>query len=72
MDAALKGALTSLDPGPRKLYWNDIVRLAKEDLPIIPLYVLTTQMVTPKWMTGVTPPPLPGLSTGWIEDWAAK
>jgi len=72
MDAALKGALTSLDPGPRKLYWNDIVRLAKEDLPIIPLYVLTTQMVTPKWMTSVTPPPLPGLSTGWIEDWAAK
>lgn len=72
MDKALLGALTALDPAKRKPYWNDIVRLAKEDLPIIPLYVLTTQFVTPTWMTGVTPPPLPGLSTGWIEEWGAR
>ncbi len=69
MDVALKGALTALEPGPRKLFWNDIVRLAKQDLPIIPLYVLTTQVIAPKWMKGVVPPPLPGLSTGWIEEW---
>jgi peptide/nickel transport system substrate-binding protein len=72
MDTALMGALTALDPVQRKTYWNDIVRLAKEDLPIIPLYVLTSQIVTPKWMTGVAPPPLPGLSTGWIEEWGVK
>ncbi len=72
LDKALLGALTSLDPAPRKQYWNDIVRLVKEDLPIIPLYVLTSQIVTPKWMTGIAPPPLPGLSTGWIEEWGVK
>jgi peptide/nickel transport system substrate-binding protein len=72
MDRALLGALTSLDPGQRKTYWNDIVRLAKEDLPVIPLYVLTTQVVTPTWMTGVAPPKLPALSTAWIEDWGVK
>jgi peptide/nickel transport system substrate-binding protein len=72
MDAALAGALTELDAPKRKLFWNDIVRLAKQDLPIIPLYVLTSQIVTPKWMTGVAPPPLPGLSTGWIERWGVK
>ena len=72
MDRALQGALTSLDAKQRKAYWNDIVRLAKEDLPIIPLYVLTAQVVTPKWMAGVVPRPLAGLSSGWIEDWAVK
>ncbi len=72
MDRALQGAMTALEPGPRKLFWNDIVRLAKQDLPIIPLYVLTTQVIAPKWITGVVPPKLPGLSTGWIEDWGVS
>ena len=72
MDRALQGAMSALEPGPRKLFWNDIVRLAKEDLPIIPLHVLTTQVVAPKWVKGVVPPLLPGLSTGWIEEWGVQ
>ena len=72
MDIALMGALGALDPVKRKAFWTDIVRLAQDDLPIIPLHVLTSQMVTPKWLAGVSPPPLPGLSTGWIEAWRAE
>lgn len=72
LDAALTGAMGALDPVARKAQWHDLLSILAEELPVIPLYVLTSPIVAPTWITGVVPPPMPGLSTIWIEDWRAK
>ncbi len=72
LDAALTGAMTALDPVERKRQWHDILSIMAEELPVIPLYVLTSPIVAPTWLTGVVPAPVPGLSTNWIEDWRVK
>jgi peptide/nickel transport system substrate-binding protein len=72
LDAALVAANAALDPVERKKQWKIILGVLAEELPVIPLFVLTSPIVAPTWLAGVVPAPLPGLSTGWIEDWRVK
>lgn len=72
LDAALVAANSALDPVARKAEWKTILGVLAEELPVIPLYVLTSPIVAPPWLTGVVPAPMPGLSTNWIENWRVK
>ncbi len=72
MDAALMAARAALDPVERKRQWRDILEVAADELPVIPLYMLTSPMVMNRSIAGVVPPPMPGLSTLWIEQWKPR
>lgn len=72
MDAALTAARAALEPAERKRQWREILAVAAEELPVIPLYMLTSPMVMARSVTGVAPPPMPGLSTLWVENWRPR
>jgi peptide/nickel transport system substrate-binding protein len=69
MDTALDGAERELDPGKRRGFFADILRLYADDLPVLPMYFRTDSFVIPKPLTGVVPTGHQGCSSLWIETW---
>lgn len=69
MDRALDSAERELDPGKRRGFFADILRLYADDLPVLPMYFRTDSFVIPKQLTGVVPTGHQGCSSLWIETW---
>jgi peptide/nickel transport system substrate-binding protein len=69
MDRALDSAERELDPGKRRGFFADILRLYADDLPVLPMYFRTDSFVIPRQLTGVVPTGHQGCSSLWIENW---
>lgn len=69
MDKALDAAERELDPGKRRAFFADILRLYADDLPVLPLYFRTDAFVIPRQLKGVVPTGNQNCSTLWIEQW---
>jgi peptide/nickel transport system substrate-binding protein len=69
MDRALDSAERELDPGKRRGFFADILRLYADDLPVVPMYFRTDSFVIPRQLTGVVPTGHQGCSSLWIENW---
>lgn len=69
MDRALDSAERELDPGKRRDFFADILRLYADDLPVLPMYFRTDSFVIPKQLTGVVPTGNQTCSSLWIETW---
>jgi peptide/nickel transport system substrate-binding protein len=72
MDKALVEATAALDPNQRAASFKQVLAIANEELPILPLYFPTSALVTPRWMTGLHNPKRWGGVTLWIEEWRAR
>jgi peptide/nickel transport system substrate-binding protein len=72
MDELLDAALAELDTAKRRVMFNEIQAIVMEELPQMPLYHVSNVFVSPKWMTGLTPPQSTALPTLWIEYWKGK
>ena len=69
MDKALDAAERELDPGRRRGFFADILRLYADDLPVLPMYFRTDSFVIPRQLTGVVPTGHQGCTSLWIENW---
>jgi len=69
MDKALDAAERELDPGKRRVFFADILRLYAEDLPVLPMYFRVDSFIIPKQLKGVVPTGHQGSTTLWIENW---
>ena len=56
----------------RAAKWAELQKIYAEDLPALPLYFRANVFVIPKWLTGIRPTGHTGVSTLWIEEWAAE
>ncbi len=72
LDAELSAAYAVIDPAKRKAMLDDIQVTIMDDLPKIPLYDGANVYVSPKWLTGLTPPRSTDGATLWIEYWKAR
>ena len=72
VDALLTEGLAELDPAKRQVVWNELQEIIMDDLPRIPLFNSPVVFVSPKWMSGVTPPQSVYQQTLWIEYWKPK
>ena len=72
VDALLTSALVELNQPKRQALLNQVQALVMDDLPGIPLYEGDTTYVSPKWMTGLTPPQSTYVATLWIEVWRPR
>ena len=51
---------------------DDVQATIMDDLPDIPLYNGANLFVSPKWLTGLTPPRSTYVATLWIEYWKPR
>lgn len=72
MDRALDGADGELDPGKRRAFFADILRLYADDLPVLPMYFRVDSFVIPRPLTGIVPTGHQGSTSLWIETWRWK
>jgi peptide/nickel transport system substrate-binding protein len=69
MDKALDSAERELDPGKRRAFFADILRLYADDLPVLPMYFRVDTFVIPKPLTGVVPTGNQTCTSLWVETW---
>ena len=69
MDKALDGAERELDPGKRRAFFADILRLYADDLPVLPMYFRVDSFVIPRQLKGIVPTGHQGSTSQWIETW---
>jgi len=72
LDAELKAAYAEVDRSKRKAMLDDVQATIMDDLPQIPLYNGANVYVSPKWLTGLTPPRSTYVVTLWIEYWKPR
>jgi peptide/nickel transport system substrate-binding protein len=69
MDRALDDAERELDPGRRRAFFADILRLYADDLPVLPMYFRVDSFVIPRQLKGIVPTGHQGSTSQWIETW---
>ena len=72
LDVVLRDAYKEVDPQKRQAMLDDVQATLMDDLPRIPLYDGANAYVSPKWMTGLTPPQSTYVDTLWIEYWKPR
>ena len=72
LDTELSATYAELDRSKRKEMLDDVQATIMDDLPEIPLYTGANLFVSPKWLTGLTPPRSTYVATLWIEYWKPR